>query len=90
MDAWSKFCEFWRRAKWLISAQALMLPMLGLYAELYRDRGGVGAEAYSILEPLRDRLFPKEFEYESRRPDGTTAVETSAEKLFIGAESVGR
>jgi len=40
-----------------------MLPMLGLYSELYRDRNGVAAEAYAVLEPVKEALYPKTFDY---------------------------
>ena len=56
--------------------ERLMLPMLGLFAELYRDRHGASKEAYEVLEPLRDRLFPKTFEYTYISPDGLETRET--------------
>ena len=35
-----------------------MLPMLGLFAELYRGREATTREAYALIEPLVDRLYP--------------------------------
>ena len=40
-----------------------MLPMLGLYADLYKERRGLASEAYSVIEPIKDRLYPKTFKY---------------------------
>ena len=47
-----------------------MLPMLGLYAELYRDRRGASAEAYALIEGEKDKLYPRTFEYRARGTDG--------------------
>ena len=45
-----------------------MLPMLGLFAELYRGRDSHTREAYALIEPLVDRLYPRTFTY--HRGDG--------------------
>ena len=45
-----------------------MLPMLGLFAELYRGRDSTTMEAYALIEPLVDRLYPRSFTY--HRGDG--------------------
>ena len=45
-----------------------MLPMLGLFAELYRGRDSTTMEAYALIEPLVDRLYPRTFTY--HRGDG--------------------
>ena len=39
---------------------------------MYRDRRGASKEAFEVIEPLKDRLFPKTFEYcyNNREPDG--------------------
>ena len=50
--------------------EALMLPMLGLYAELYRDRRGASAEAYALIEDKKDKLYPRTFAYRCRGTDG--------------------
>jgi len=47
-----------------------MLPMLGLYAELYRDRRGASAEAYALIEDKKDKLYPRTFCYRCRGTDG--------------------
>ena len=44
-----------------------MLPMLGLFAELYRGRETTTRDAYALVEPLVDRLYPRTFTY---RRDG--------------------
>ncbi len=44
-----------------------MLPMLGLFAELYRGREATTRDAYALVEPLVDRLYPRTFTY---RRDG--------------------
>ena len=48
--------------------EELMLPMLGLFAELYRGRETTTRDAYALVEPLVDRLYPRTFTY--RRGDG--------------------
>ena len=45
-----------------------MLPMLGLFAEMYRGRDSATREAYALIEPLVDRLYPRTFTY--HRGDG--------------------
>jgi hypothetical protein len=47
--------------------EELMLPMLGLFAELYRGRETTTRDAYALVEPLVDRLYPRTFTY---RRDG--------------------
>ena len=44
--------------------ESLMLSMLGMYGEIYRDRDGMGAEAYSVLKDIRDEIYPRTFTYE--------------------------
>ena len=44
--------------------------MLGLYAELYRDRRGASAEAYALIEDKKDKLYPRTFAYRCRGTDG--------------------
>ena len=68
-----------------------MLPLLGLYADVYAQRNGkVGsksrldesrADAYKFIEPLKDTLFPATFEYTHRSPDG---VETTTTQVLFG------
>ena len=53
-----------------------MLPMLGIYAEIYKNRHGSAASVYAVIEPFRDRFFPAAFDYKFTRPDGTETVET--------------
>lgn len=43
--------------------EELMLPMLGLFMELYRNRDGASREAYALIEPLLDEIYPRQFEY---------------------------
>ena len=71
--------------------EALMLPLLGLYADVYAQRNGkVGSksrldqsrtDAYKFIEPLKDTLFPATFEYTHRSPDG---VETTTTQVLFG------
>ena len=56
--------------------EALMLPLLGLYADIYAERHGKHAEAYAFIEPLKDSLFPETFEYVHKGLDGTEAKTT--------------
>ena len=68
-----------------------MLPLLGLYADVYAQRNGkVGSksrldqsrtDAYKFIEPLKDTLFPATFEYTHRSPDG---VETTTTQVLFG------
>jgi len=60
--------------------EALVLPMLGLYAEIFRDRHGVAAEAYSVLEPVKDQFYPKTFTYRC----GHGAAEVAEEHVLFG------
>ena len=53
-----------------------MLPMLGLYADVYKERDGKHADAYALIEPLKSRLFPETFEYVHKGLDGTEATTT--------------
>ena len=34
-----------------------------MYADLYKERKGMASEAYSVIEPIKDRLYPKTFKY---------------------------
>ena len=43
-----------------------MLPVLGLYAEIYARRHGTGAKAYATIARDKARLFPATFEYVHR------------------------
>jgi len=61
--------------------EALMLPLLGLYADIYRERHGKHADAYAFIEPIKDRLFPATFEYTHRSPEG---VETTTTQVLFG------
>ena len=58
-----------------------MLPLLGLYADVYRDREGKSAAAYAFIEPRKHQLFPETFEYTHRSPDG---VETTTTQALFG------
>ncbi len=62
--------------------EALILPMLGLYAELYRDRRGASAEAYALIEDKKDKLYPRTFAYRCRGTDG--AAPTTEELPLFG------
>ena len=44
------------------------------YADIYKDRDGPTADAYALLEPIKDRLFPRTFEYKHRSDDGAEEV----------------
>ena len=61
--------------------EALMLPLLGLYADLYKERNGRNADAYAFIEPIKSRLFPATFDYVHRDLDG---VETTTKKVLFG------
>ena len=61
--------------------EALMLPMLGLYADVYKERDGKHADAYALIEPLKHRLFPETFEYVHKGLDG---VETTTTQVLFG------
>ena len=56
-----------------------MLPMLGLYADVYKERDG--KHAYALIEPLKHRLFPETFEYVHKGHDG---VETTTTHVLFG------
>ena len=58
-----------------------MLPLLGLYADIYAERHGKHAEAYAFIEPLKDSLFPETFEYVHKGHDG---VETTTTHVLFG------
>ena len=58
-----------------------MLPMLGLYADVYKERDGKHADAYALIEPLKHRLFPETFEYVHKGLDG---VETTTTQVLFG------
>ena len=61
--------------------EALMLPMLGLYADVYKERDGKHGAAYALIEPLKHRLFPETFEYVHKGLDG---VETTTTQVLFG------
>ena len=56
--------------------EALVLPLLGLYADIYAERNGKHADAYAFIEPVKSRLFPETFEYVHKGLDGTEATTT--------------
>ena len=58
-----------------------MLPLLGLYADVYKDRNGRNADAYAFIEPRKHELFPATFDYVHRDLDG---VETTTRKVLFG------
>ena len=61
--------------------EALVLPMLGLYAEIFRHRHAPrGREAYEFLAPIKETLFPRTFSYSYHGADG--GVESAEETLF--------
>ena len=61
--------------------EALVLPMLGLYAEIFRHRHAPrGREAYEFLAPIKESLFPRTFSYSYHGADG--GVESAEETLF--------
>ena len=53
-----------------------MLPILGLYADVYAERDGKHADAYAFIEPIKSRLFPETFEYVHKGLDGVEATTT--------------
>ena len=53
-----------------------MLPLLGLYADIYAERNGKHADAYAFIEPVKSRLFPEMFEYVHKGLDGVEATTT--------------
>ena len=57
--------------------EELMLPMLGLYTEIYRGRHGERAEAYAFVEPIKDKLYPRSFTYTYKDADGVVKSEES-------------
>ena len=61
--------------------EALVLPLLGLYADIYAERNGKHAEAYAFIEPVKDSLFPETFEYVHKGLDG---VETTTTQVLFG------
>ena len=61
--------------------EALVLPLLGLYADIYAERDGKHADAYAFIEPLKSRLFPETFEYVHKGLDG---VETTTTQILFG------
>ena len=58
-----------------------MLPLLGLYADIYAERHGKQAEAYAFIEPVKSSLFPETFEYVHKGLDG---VETTTTQVLFG------
>ena len=61
--------------------EALVLPLLGLYADVYAERVGKHADAYAFIEPIKSRLFPETFEYVHKGLDG---VETTTTQVLFG------
>ena len=58
-----------------------MLPMLGLFAELYRGRETTTRDAYALVEPLVDRLYPKSLRLPSlisRRTESPATIKARA------------
>ena len=55
--------------------------MLGLYTEIYRGRFGERKAAYTFVEPIKDKLYPKSFTYTYKDADG---VEKSEEFVLFG------
>ena len=41
--------------------ELLMSPMLGLFYEIYRDRDGASRDAWAVLAPRADELYPRTF-----------------------------
>ena len=62
--------------------EELMLPILGLYADIYAERHGHHADAYGFIEPIKDRLFPKDFDYTHINPED--GVETTTTQVLFG------
>merc|ERR1719271_1249039 len=58
-----------------------MLPMLGLYAQLYAKRHGEHAESYADIVDLKDKLYPKTCQY-CYRPDQGGVASTEEITLF--------
>ena len=58
-----------------------MLPVLGLYAEIYARRHGTCAAAYAMISKKKAELFPATFEYVHRSRLETTTT-TSTQVLF--------
>ena len=56
-----------------------MLPVLGLYAEIYARRHGTCAAAYAMISKKKAELFPATFEYVHRSGLETTS---STQVLF--------
>ena len=61
--------------------EALVLPLLGLYADVYAERVGKHADAYAFIEPIKSRLFPETFEYVHKGLDG---VDTTTTQVLFG------
>jgi len=61
--------------------EALVLPLLGLYADIYAERDGKHADAYAFIEPVKSSLFPETFEYVYKGLDG---VETTTTQVLFG------
>ena len=59
-----------------------MLPLLGLYADVYRERHGKRGQAYTFIEPIKSRLFPTTFEYTHINPED--GVETTTTQVLFG------
>ena len=58
-----------------------MLPLLGLYADIYAERRGKYADAYAFIEPTKATIFPPTFEYVHRTANGD---ETTTTQVLFG------
>lgn len=50
--------------------EALVRPMLGLFHEIYRERHGSRRDAWAVLEPRIDTLYPRSFDWTHTGLDG--------------------
>ena len=55
--------------------------MLGLYGEIYKNRCHPCGDAYSFIEPAKDKMFPRTFRYNFKDDDG---VARSKETVLFG------
>ena len=82
--------------------EELVLPMLGLFIEIYRTRRNGDAtpktrRAYAAMEPLLAQMYPATFEYRRIHGDGSETRETcplfggliEAAKFFVDHEVRG-
>ena len=58
-----------------------MLPLLGLYADIYAERRGKYADAYTFIEPTKATIFPRMFDYVHRTANGD---ETTTTQVLFG------